>query len=473
MEIAREVGRLTYELKYENIDGSVLDRAKYLLLDFLGVAIRGSQTDSAQLVQRFLSVNHSPPSEGVPVIGTPMRAEAAFAAMANGIASHSIELDDVVNAASLHPGVTVIPAALSAACLSRCSGRELLEAMIAGYELTVKLGIALDPAAHYAQGFHPTGTCGSFGAALAAAKILKLDPDRTARALGIAGSQASGSMEFLSDGSFTKRFNAGWAAHAGLIAALLAREGFTGPASIIEGRLGFLHSYSMASQPEKVMAEWGGPYEIMKTSIKPHACCRYIQGSIDCIISIVKENGLAEQDIEKIIVSVLKAGKALVSEPREIKLNPKNIVDAQFSMPFGAAMAVIYRRAFLDQYCEENIVSPKVRALMQRVHCIENPDLEKEFPRKWPAEVEIVTRAGRSYRLRLEYPKGDPENPLSWEEIIEKFKNLASAVISARQCDVIVARVRAIEEESDIMRFMDALTDALPTSSIFPARKRK
>jgi 2-methylcitrate dehydratase PrpD len=473
MEIAQQVGRLTQELKYETLDGAVLDRTKYLLLDFLGVAIRGSETESARLVQRFISINHILQSQGVPIIGTRMRAEASFAALANGIASHSIELDDVVNAASLHPGVTVIPTALSAACLSGCSGRELLEGIIAGYELTVKLGIALDPAAHYAQGFHPTGTCGSFGATLAAAKILKLDPDTTARALGIAGSQASGSMEFLSDGSFTKRFNAGWAAHAGLIAALLAREGFTGPASIIEGGLGFLHGYSPSSRPEKVMAEWGNPYEIMKTSVKPHACCRYKQGPIDCIMSIVRENGLAEQDIEKIVVSVLKAGKALVAEPRQIKLNPKSIVDAQFSMPFGAAMAVIYRRAFLDQYCEENIVSPRVRALMQRVDCIENPELEKEFPHKWPAEVEIVTRAGRSYRLRLEYPKGDPENALSWEEIIEKFNNLASAVISAEQCGVIVDRVRAIEEESNIMCFMNALADASPASSIFPVRKSK
>jgi len=146
---------------------------------------------------------------------------------------------------------------------------------------------------------------------------------------------------------------------------------------------------------------------------------------------------------------------------------------AQVDKDFGAAMAVIYRRAFLDQYCEENIVSPRVRALMQRVDCIENPELEKEFPHKWPAEVEIVTRAGRSYRLRLEYPKGDPENALSWEEIIEKFNNLASAVISAEQCGVIVDRVRAIEEESNIMCFMNALADASPASSIFPVRKSK
>jgi 2-methylcitrate dehydratase PrpD len=249
------------------------------------------------LIQHFLSANHAA-SKDVPVIGTEMVAEATFAALANGTASHSLQLDDVVNAASLHPAVTIMSAALSAGSLAGCSGPEVLEGIIAGYELTVKLGIALDPAAHYAQGFHPTGTCGTFGAALASAKILKLDEDRIAMALGIAGSEASGSTEFLAGGSFTKLFHGGWAAHAALIAALLAREGFTGPISIIEGKHGFLHAYSRSSDPEKVLKGWGAPYEILKTSITPHACCRYKQGPIDCILEIVRENGLSAEDIE-------------------------------------------------------------------------------------------------------------------------------------------------------------------------------
>ncbi|PKN61085.1 MAG: MmgE/PrpD family protein [Deltaproteobacteria bacterium HGW-Deltaproteobacteria-15] len=456
MEIARKVASLALGLHLAALDEPVLDRIKYLLLDHLGVAIRGSQTDSSHAIQRFLSSNHDT-SRGVPVIGTRMRAEASFAAMANGTGAHSLELDDVVNAASLHPAVTIIPAALSAGCLAGCSGRELLESIIAGYELTIKLGVALNPAAHYGRGFHPTATCGTFGAALAAARILKLDADKIARALGIAGSQTSGSMEFLADGSFTKRFHAGWAAHAGLIAALLAREGFTGPTSIFEGRFGFLHAYSPVSDPDKVLAGWGNPYEVMKTSIKPHACCRYKQGPIDCILQIVRENRLTENDIEKVVVSVLKAGFAIVSEPREHKLNPQTIVDAQFSMPFGAAVAILYGRAFLDQYCMENISSPRVRELMRRVICIENQEIEKEFPARWPAQVEITTRDGRSFRSAVEHPKGDPENPLSWDEIIEKFFDLASSVLSKKQCGAIVDRVRAMEEETDVNRLMEIL----------------
>ena len=457
MHIAQQVSRLSGDLTYEKLDEAVVDRTKYLLLDFIGVALRGSITESSLLVQRFLTVNHVPPPDGVPVIGTPLYAQGSLAALANGCAAHSIELDDVVNAASLHPAVTVMPAALSAAWISGCSGRELIEGIIAGYEMTVKLGIALDPAAHYAQGFHPTGTCGAFGAALAAARILKLDAERTANALGIAGSQASGSLEFLTDGAFTKRFNAGWAAHAGLIAALLAREGFTGPASIIEGRLGFLHGYSPKSKAEKVLAGWGAPYEVMKTSIKPHACCRYKQGPIDCILAIVRENNLKEPDIEKIVVSVLKAGQALVAEPRENKLAPKSIVDAQFSMPFGAALAVFYGQAFLDQYCRENIESPQIHDLMQRVTCISNDAIEREFPDKWPAEVEIVTRDGRSFCKYMEYPKGDPQNPLSRDEIILKFNNLASSVVGDGRRKEIVDHVLSIDRQRTIRPLLISL----------------
>lgn len=457
MNYARKIAQLTQDLEYTALDASVRDRVKYLMLDYLGVAIRGAQTDSSTMIQRFLSVNHTP-SYGVPVIGTAMRVEAPFAALANGTASHSLELDDVANAASLHPGVVVMPAALSAACLSGCSGRELLEGIVAGYELTVKLGIALDPAASYARGFHPTGTCGTFGAALSSAKILNLDADGIARALGTAGSQAAGSMEFLADGSFTKRLHAGWAAHSGLIATLLAREGFTGPTSIIEGRHGFLHAYSPKSDAEKVLLGWGDPYEVLKTSIKPHACCRYNQGSIDCILEIMRGKNLLEKDIEKVTISILKAGTAIVAEPRQSKLNPCNIVDAQFSMPFGAAVAIIYGKAFIDQYCMENIASPRVRDLMRRIVCIENPEIEKDFPRKWPAEVEITTHDGCTYKTKLQYPKGDPENPLSWEEIIDKFNNLTASVLNEEKRTAIVERVRSIENEIDVNRFMEALT---------------
>ena len=457
MGLTKAVAQRCHELNFKKLPEEVKDRIKYLLLDYLAVAIRGSQTESSFPVHRLISRMQTDTSRGVPVIGTGLKADAPYAALANGIAAHSLELDDVVNAASLHPGVTVMSAALSAAYLSECSGEALMEGIAAGYEVTVKLGVALDPAAHYAQGFHPTGTCGALGAAVTAAKILKLDESGIANAMGIAGSQAAGSMEFLTDGAYTKRFHAGWAAHSGLIAALLASEGFTGPKTIIEGKFGFLNAYSPAANPEKLLQNWAGPYEIMKTSIKPHACCRYKQGPIDCILQIVGEKGLTGKDIEKVTVSILKAGFDLVAEPREMKLNPRSIVDAQFSMPFGGAVAILQGNAFLEQYTMENVRSPAVRDLMGRIYCKENPEIEKEFPQKWPAEVEITTKEGEKYHTRLNYPKGDPENPLSWDEIIEKFNRLALDVFSEEKCSAIVEQVQVVEDESDVKGLIEQL----------------
>jgi 2-methylcitrate dehydratase PrpD len=317
----------------------------------------------------------------------------------------------------------------------------------------IKLGVALDPAAHYARGFHPTGTCGTMGAAITVAKILKLDQKAMMNALGIAGSQAAGSMEFLSDGAFTKRLHAGWAAHSGIIAALLARENFTGPGTIIEGRFGFLHAYSSGSKSGKVLQNWGDPWEVLRTSIKTHACCRYKQGPIDGILKIVRENNIDASQIEKVILGILKAGFAIVAEPQEQKSNPKSIVDAQFSMPFGAAVAILYGKATLDEYTLESINSAQVRKLMGKISCVENPELEKEFPKKWPAAVSLLTKDGKTYSTRIDYPKGDPENPLTWDELIDKFRNLVSPVLREARQNEIIERVKSLEKEQDLKVF--------------------
>lgn len=443
-------------LRFRDLPGEVIDRAKYLLLDYLGVAARGALSDSSIPVHRLLE-EICRAGSGAVIIGTKMTADPAYAALANGTAAHSLELDDVVNEASLHPGVAVISAALAAAHLARCSGKDLVEGLVAGYEAMVRLGFALDPAAHYGRGFHPTGTCGTLGSAVTAAKILKLDNIGMTNALGIAGSQAAASMEFLADGAFTKRLHPGWAAHSGVIAGLLAREGFTGPASILEGRYGFFHSYSDGSIPSRLMEGWGAPYKVMRTSIKAHACCRYKQGPIDGILEITKAHGVKASDIQEVKVGVLKAGYPIVADPPELKYHPKSVVDAQFSMPFGAAVAVLYGRASLDEYTQEKVESREVREMMSRISCVLDPELDKVFPSRWPASVSLVTKAGKVFTVHVDYPKGDPENPLTWDELIQKFNDLSAPVFQKSTRDRIVDLVRALDAQPDIERLAGLL----------------
>jgi 2-methylcitrate dehydratase PrpD len=456
MNITGEITQRCHDLKYNDLSGGVIDRTKYLLLDYIGVAARGSLSDSSSPVHRLIQ-ELDKTAEGAVVIGTNIKISPPYAALANGTAAHSLELDDVVNEASLHPAVAIIPAAMATAQLASCSGKEFLAAIVIGYEVAIKLGIALDPAAHYARGFHPTGTCGTMGAAITSAKILGLNQSAMTNALGIAGSMAAGSMEFLSDGSFTKRLHPGWAAHSGMMAALLAGNDFTGPGSIVEGKFGFLHSYSPKSNADKILKDWGKPYEIMKTSIKPHSCCRYKQGPIDGILKILRENRLNAADIEKVTLGILKAGFALVAEPEELKRNPMSVVDAQFSMPFGAAVAMLQGKATLDEYTLENVKSFQVKELMDRIHCVEDPELEKEYPQKWPASVNLVTKDGKQFSARIDYPKGDPENPLTWDELIDKFKNLISPVFSSEKQNEIITRVKSLEKGEDINNFLNIL----------------
>jgi 2-methylcitrate dehydratase PrpD len=452
MEITKELSRRCHDLEYKALSEDVIDRVKYLLLDYIGVAARGALSDSSRPVYNFV-LKLETGRQGAVVIGTNLRISSPYAALANGTAAHSLELDDVVNEASLHPAVAIMPAALATAQMTGCSGKDLIAAIVAGYEVAIKLGVALDPASHYAQGFHPTGTCGTLGAAITAAKILKLKQKALTNALGIAGSQAAGSMEFLADGAYTKRFHPGWAGHCGIVAALLAQENFSGPATIIEGKFGFLHAYSPGSDAGKAIRDWGQPYEVMNTSIKPHACCRYKQGPIDGILRIMCENNLKASDIEKVTLGILKAGFPLVAEPKKLKVNPRSVVDAQFSMPFGAAVAILFGKATLDEYTIETIHSSPVKEMMNRIHCVMDPELEKEFPKKWPALVNIMTKAGHEYTLKIDYPKGDPQNSLTWDELINKFRNLTLPVYSGSRQNKIINKVRSLDQENDLDSF--------------------
>jgi 2-methylcitrate dehydratase PrpD len=451
MDETRNLVEKCHDLRFEHLPEEVVDRTKYLLLDYLGVAARGALSDSSIPVHRVVK-NMGKTGNGAVVIGTNMTADPAYAALANGTAAHSLELDDVVNEASLHPGVAVMSAALGAGHMSSCSGRDLIEGIVVGYEVTIRLGFALDPTAHYARGFHPTGTCGTMGSAVTAAKILNLDRRGMANALGIAGSQAAASMEFLAEGAFTKRLHPGWAAHSGIIAALLAGEGFTGPASILEGKCGFLHAYSAESVPSRIMEGWGAPYRVMRTSIKPHSCCRYKQGPIDGILEIMNKHRLEASDIRKVTLGILKAGFPIVADPEELKYNPKSVVDAQFSMPFGAAVAVLCGRASLNEYTREKVESGDVREMMGRISCVEDPELDKVFPKRWPASVSVVTKGGHEFKTRIDYPKGDPENPLTWEELIQKFKDLTAPIFEESVQLQIVDLVRALEVERGLER---------------------
>jgi 2-methylcitrate dehydratase PrpD len=421
----------------KSLPAEVLDRARYFLIDYLGVAIRGSREESSKAVQRM--VQRIGANGCATVIGTRIRTIPGFAALANGAAAHGIEQDDTHSGGSIHLGATMYSAALALAeTMPDTEMDAFLAAIVAGYEAAARIAMAVQPKEHYALGFHPTPTCGVFGAAITSAKLLGLTAEQTLAAVGIAGSMAAGSMEFLAEGAWTKRIHPGLAAQNGIHAALLAAEGFSGPRHILEGRDGFLHGYSRIPVPERLTADLGESFEILHTAVKPHACCRYMQGPIDAILAIMREQDLQAGQIQRIEVAVLEAGWGIVAEPRAKKYNPESVVDAQFSMPFGAAIAAIDGAAGLDQFTLEKARSPKIRELMNKVVLVKDARIEENFPQEWPARVVIELDNGQLFEKFVRYPKGDPENPLTWDEITAKFHSLAGAVISAERCDEIL-----------------------------------
>jgi 2-methylcitrate dehydratase PrpD len=444
MGITHELAGYCHGLKFRQLPEEVVDRVKYFFLDFIGVACRGSQEDSSKSMYRFIREMGNCRQGGV-IIGMKDRAFYLYSALANGTSAHAIEMDDVNNEASLHPGVVIFPSALAMGEKVCADGKRFIEAVVLGYEVMIRLGRALGAQNSYKRGFHPTGTCGSFGSSIVVSKILGLKPEGMTNAMGIAGSQSAGSMEYLAQGAWTKRFHPGWAALSGMVAAQLAQKGFRGPSSIIEGRDGFLHSYSEGADKNKVLEDIGAQYQILRTSIKPHACCRYIQPPIDAILRIVKENDLPPETVERVKVGILRAGAQLIAEPLEEKYNPQSIVDAQFSMPFGAAVAILYRKAGLEEFHLSKIRSEEVKQMMRRVECATDPDLEKTFPKQWCATAEIFTKDGRRYFTRVEHCKGDPENPLSWEELVEKFHDLSGRFMTKERRLKIVAQVKGLE----------------------------
>jgi 2-methylcitrate dehydratase PrpD len=454
MGITQEFASYCNRMKFNDLSDEVIDCAKYRFLDFISVACRGSIEDPSQTVYRF--VREMEKGEGV-IVGTRQKAPYLYSALANGTSSHSIEMDDVDNEASLHPGVVVFPSALAAGEMSGASGKRFILAVVLGYEVMIRLGTALGPENTYQRGFHPTGTCGVFGSSVASSKILGLQEEEILNAIGISGSQAAGSMEYLAQGAWTKPFHAGWAAHGGMVAALLSRKGFKGPSSILEGRDGFLHAYSNGADPSRVLEGLDSRFQILRTSVKSHACCRYMHAPIDAVLKIVNENNLRPEQVKKIKVGILRAGAPLIAEPIERKYNPQSIVDAQFSMPFGAAAALLYGKAGLKEFQPSTIQSRPVKEMMRKVECIVDPELDRTFPKQWRATAEILTEDERSYSTTVDYPKGDPENPLSWEEMIERFHDLTGQIMKKDQRLKIVEAVERLDAIKDMREWSSQL----------------
>lgn len=447
MTVSQELARMSVQIKLQDLDPESLHLLKRFVLDYLGNALAGSMVDSSQTLTRAVLQYHFEKSECT-VIGKTQKLSVCSAAMLNGGYGHAIELDDDHREAILHPGVAVIPAALAVAEMQHKSGEEFLEAVLAGYEVMVRVGAGLLGKAMY-SGWHLTGVCGVFGAAVAAGRLLDLQEERLADALGIAGSTSSGLFEYKTNGSWTKRFHPGKAAMSGIIAALLAKEGYTGPATIFEGDNGFYKAYSHqgAYSLETTLQDLGKKYISLETSIKTAACCRFCQPVVDCAMDLAVRCNIDPAEITDILVKADKFAIDLLTKPADRVFTPQTIVDAQFSIPYAVAVSIVRKKALLEEFNEKAIRDPAILAVASKVRWEEDPSYEEKYPKCYPSSVTVWTNGGKLYQSSIEYPKGDPENPVTDEELIVKFRALAEYALSrSDQIEEIVKTVFSLEE---------------------------
>lgn len=431
---------------------------RLLLLDYFAVTAGGADRDSAQAVRSAFTISperaqHFPAA----LHGAAGFAAVEDAALINGVTAHGLELDDTFEESSLHPGVVVFPAVLAIADRDGQSVDAVLTAAAIGYDVMCSVGVLLGARESYARGFHPTGIAGALGAAAAAAALLDLSEHQAAHALGLAANMAAGSLEFLSDGSWTKRLNAGHAAATGMRAAKLAAANFNAPATALEGRDGFLRQYGEGlPEGRELRLEFGRG--ALDTSIKFYPCCRYMHGNIDLLRDIHDENpGIGLGDVAEIRVGVIKAGASLVSEPAERKLTVGTPVDAQFNMPFGAAIALATGRATIDQFDDAPQVARDLREWMEKVTCYTSDALESAFPARWEAEVSVRFTNGNLIEKSAAAFRGAPQDRASWADIVAK----AEVLIGAAAAGSLAASIELMDAQRPMTGSVDLVVESV------------
>jgi len=445
------LSRYAAGLQLPDLPEAVVARTRLLILDLVGNIVRARHDAestppmlSAARVLGFSAGNTS-------VFGDVRRYTPPGAAFLNGALGHSLDFDDTHAAGSLHPGAPVIPAALAAAEMVGASGADVIAGIVAGYEITCRLALALPAADHYRRGFHPTATCGVFGAAAAAGRVLGLDAATIADALGIALSQSSGSLQFLVNGAWTKRFQVGWAASSGLVATALAREHFKGAAEAIEGRYGFLHAYAPAPNPARAVQDLGTVFELMATAVKPYPSCRYGHAGIDAALALRARHELRPEQIDAVTLGLPNAGMQLIGDDIERRRNPRSTVDGQFSGPFVIACALATGGLGWDSY--KMLDDPAIRALLPKIDCVPDPEIEAVFPTHMAGKLTIRAR-GETFTETVTVARGEPENFLTEDELRSKFSALAVPVLGTDRASALADAVLALDAAPSVSGLM-------------------
>jgi 2-methylcitrate dehydratase PrpD len=441
----QELAAYASTVRYADLPAAVPRKIRQLLLDCLGNQIGAYGEEPAHLLWKVLGVaDVAGPST---VVGYGSRTQPLLAGCVNGMLAHLIDMDDAHRDSLTKTGSAITPAVFALAQARRSNGKEVIEAAVAGYETMIRLGLAVNPA-HRSRGFHSTATLGAFGAAAAAGRLLGFSSERMVDAFGIAGTQSAGLAAFIGNASMTKPLNVAKGVHSGMLAALLAHEGFRGPPDVLEGAEGFIHAYAGEADLAKARLGLGMDYRLLESGFKPHAACRYAHAPIDAAVRLMQEHGFCANAIETVDVHL-----SALAQRQSNFYEPGSVASAQGSTPFviAAAIALAADSLTVDDV-KRAYADPAVWALHRRVKLHADPDMDYMGR---GCRLVVQLRDGRTCEARVELPRGEPEQPMSDEEIERKFMRQAQAKLGEGNASAIrdaMARLDMLDSIDPVMR---------------------
>jgi 2-methylcitrate dehydratase PrpD len=424
----------------EPLAPEVLHHAKRAVIDWYAALLPGAVVPPATALERAFAEELD---RGDAHLALGRRATVRAAALINGAAAHTVEVDDIFRDGIYHPGAPTIPAALALAQARRASGEAFLRAVIVGYEISTRIGAAMGRA-HYRY-WHNTGTIGCFGAAAAAAELLQLDRNRFAHALATVATFSAGLQQAFRMDSMSKPLHAGRAAEAGVTAALAAAEGVIGSRDVMEGEAGYGRAMGDSPDWEKALATLGHDFHITRMTFKNHACCGHTFAAIDGALAVQSKLGVTARDIERVRVGTYRAGLEVAHYE-----DPNTPAEARFSLKYVVASALTHGSVRLAAFEPARLADPVTRELMRRVDVAIDPELDATFPGQRAARVSIAARDGRRAEHYQPTRKGDPDAPLSDRELEEKYLELAAPVIGEPGARALLARLWRLEREAQV-----------------------
>ena len=460
MEIAERYAEFALGLEFEELPADVVDHAKKLILDIIANGIGGYDwADSGEPIAAGVRALDRGGS-GATVLATGEQMAPEWASLVNGAMAHSLDYDNHHAKGVIHAGSSVVTCALAAGEAVGATGRELITSVVVGYEIACRLAMALGPHSSHEMGSHPTGTCATFSGSAIIGRLRGSSPEVIVNSMGLNGSQAAGSMQYVVNGAWNKRLHPGWANHAAFASSALAEAGVIGAAEVFEGGQGFLQGYALRPDPPAATDGLGSQFETLNVAIKPFSLCRYTHQALELLIGLANEGVVEPDSIDSILIEMPTYGVDLVGSPIEAKRRPSSSVDAQFSAPFAAALALTERRAGLDVFTRviEEGYSDGFARLMSVTDVRSAEDLDAMHPEFWPGRVTV--RSGtETFERSAIHMRGEAEIPMSFDEVADKFTELTPrhpASIRSRVTEV----VRDLEHH-DIEDLISPLRGAL------------